>query len=72
MKQKNVHLRMKTAEGKIVDRTIDISNLLIHRGSASIIAQNVQTQRELLEDWIKWRGNEQHATTLTLISWCMS
>lgn len=73
MKNKTeVHLRMKTAEGKTVDRSIDITNLLIHRGDSSIVAQNTETQRELLEDWIKWRGNSQHGTTLTLISWTIT
>jgi hypothetical protein len=67
-----VHLRMKTADGKFVDRSIDITNILIHRGASSIISQNKETQRELLEDWIKYRGNDQHATNLTLISWTVS
>jgi len=69
---KEVHLRMKTAEGKFVDRSIDITNLLVHRGSASVISQNIDTQRNLLEGWIEERGNEQHGTTLTLISWTVS
>lgn len=60
---------MKTAEGKTVERTIDITNLLIHRGSTSVVAQNPDHQRELLEDWIALRGNDQHNTELTLVSW---
>jgi len=67
-----VHLRMKTAEGKTVDRSIDITNLLLHVGNNSVVAHNTETQRALLEDWIKYRGNDQHATTLTLISWSIT
>lgn len=67
-----VHLTMKTREGEEVQRTIDISNLLIHVGSSSIIARNKQNQRELLEEWIELRGNAQHNTELRLIDWFIS
>ena len=67
-----VHLMMRTKEGEEVQRTIDISNLLIHVGPNSIIARNEQNQRELLEEWIELRGNKQHNTELELISWTLT
>jgi len=68
----NIHLRMQTAEGRFVDRTIDISNLYVHRGDTTFIETDKYLQKDLLNEWIKLRGNDQHATILTLISWGLS
>lgn len=67
-----VHLQMKTAEGRIVNRNIDISNLYVNVGDTTRITMNLEQQRELLEEWIELRGNDQHDTKLTLIYWGLS
>lgn len=66
---KTVYLTMRTAEGKEVNREIDGSNILVSVGETSQYATSPELQRELLNEWIEDRGNDQHATELTLVSW---
>lgn len=65
----NVTLEMKTATGKTVTRTIDISNIQFRSNVCCITATDPEMQREMLLEWISDRGNEQHETTLSLVSW---
>ena len=64
-----VGLTMKTSEGNTVERAIDISNIQYPCGEYNRTATNPEQQKALLENWIEERGNEQHDTELTLISW---
>ena len=54
--------------GEQVIRTIDKSNAF-SSGSVCWELKGKEDQRKNLESWIKERGNEQHNTTLELISW---
>ena len=65
----NVTLEMKTAEGQIVRRTIDISNIQYRSDQISIIATDPEMQRTKLLEWIEESGNQQHETQLSLVSW---
>ncbi len=65
----NINVEMKTAEGILVSRIIDITNIHIHEGGTSRPTTSESKQRELIEEWIELRGNDQHNTKLTLISW---
>ena len=57
-----------------VERTIDITNVMVNNPNAldgwegDIIGNKKQIEVKLNE-WIKERGNQQHETILTLISW---
>jgi hypothetical protein len=64
----NVNLKMTDSEGKTVLRTIDGLNAYSN-GSECWELRGRNEQRKQLERWISERGNEQHATKLTLIDW---
>jgi hypothetical protein len=69
MKNKtNVVLNMLDSAGKKVTRTIDKLNAFSN-GSVCWELRGPSEQRLQLERWINERGNEQHATKLTLIDW---
>ena len=62
---------------KVIERTIDASNLLVNNDNAplgfeSSIIGNTKQQERSLNNWILERGNEQHDTILTLISWVIN
>lgn len=62
--------------GKKSTRDIDISNIYYQSGDGQYIASTEGKQRELLENWIEERGNEQHSTAthkadLELDSWIL-
>ena len=65
----NVTVEMKSAEGKTISRTIDITVLQYQSDAISIIATDPEMQRTKLLEWIEERGNEQHETQLSLVSW---
>jgi hypothetical protein len=65
----NVTVEMKSAEGKTINRTIDITVLQYRSDAISIIATDPEMQRTKLLEWIEERGNEQHETELSLVSW---
>ena len=66
-----VTLNMKDElNGTNVSRTIDGSNLI--NWSTQKMYQTESTQREMLEEWINERGNEQHDTLLSLIDWTIN
>ena len=67
---KEVHLSMDSPEKKNILRSIDISILM--DWDKNRIETNPDEQKKLLEEWIKLRGNDQHNTKLTLISWSLS
>jgi hypothetical protein len=65
----DVTLTMKDElTGKVVTRIIDITNAM---NSASVCYElgDEASQRRNLENWINERGNEQHETILSLVSW---
>jgi len=64
-----VTLELKTLEGKTVTRTIDISNIQFPSKKICITATDPEIQRTKLLEWIEERGNEQHETELSLVSW---
>ncbi len=67
----NVHLTMTDdLTGNKVFRTIDISNLI--NWDTQMIVKTEGKQREMLEEWINERGNDQHDTFLTLNSWIIN
>ena len=68
MKKNNVFLNMTNSKGEKVSRTIDALNAYTS-GSECWELRGSSQQREQLERWINERGNEQHATKLTLIDW---
>jgi len=53
-------------------RDIDISNVLVHSGDTSVIAATMWHQESLIKDWIKERGEAQHESRLTLVSFHLS
>ena len=62
---------------KLVERTIDGSNLLVNDDNAPLgfecsIIGNIKQQEQSLNNWIMERGNEQHDTILTLVSWTIN
>ncbi len=57
-----------TKTGKEIKRDIDISNLYFDNGTCLEIERNADNQHAMLNEWINERGNEQHDTTLKLIS----
>lgn len=65
----NVTLEMKSAEGQTVCRTIDISNIQFRSNKICITATDPEIQRTKILEWIEERGNEQHETQLSLVSW---
>ena len=65
----NVTVEMKSAEGKTISHTIDITVLQYRSDAISIIATDPEMQRTKLLEWIEERGNEQHETELSLVSW---
>jgi hypothetical protein len=65
----NVTLEMKSAEGQTVRRTIDISNIQFRSNKICITATDPEMQRTKILEWIEERGNEQHETQLSLVSW---
>jgi len=65
----NVTVEMKSAEGKIISRTLDITVLQYRSDVISITATDPEMQRTKLLEWIEERGNEQHETELSLVSW---
>jgi hypothetical protein len=54
--------------GKQVERTIDITNVMIAGSECQEIAPR-HIQERLLNEWIEDRANEQHDTILELVSW---
>jgi predicted secreted protein len=54
--------------GQTVSRTIDITNAMSN-GQYCWELRGEDEQRKNLNNWILQRGNEQHATILSLISW---
>lgn len=65
-----IYLTMRdTRTDKEVTREIDISNFYVNGGDCHRVERNPEAQREMLIDWIEWRGNEQHDTELALVSW---
>ncbi len=48
-----------------VERTIDITNAM----ETCSELKGVESQRKNLNNWINERGNSQHETILTLVSW---
>ena len=48
-----------------VTRTIDITNAM----DTCSELKGIESQRKNLQNWINERGNEQHETILTLLSW---
>jgi hypothetical protein len=65
----DVTLTMKDElTGKVVTRIIDITNAM-NSGSACYELGDEASQRRNLENWINERGNEQHETILSLVSW---
>ena len=67
-----VNLQMKTLEGKAVNRIIDISNIQYQSEQCNVTATCPEIQRTMLLEWIEERGNQQHNTELTLVSWYLS
>ena len=65
----SIVINMKTAEGKLVTREIDISNFARHEDETSVIETDPEQQIIMVQNWIKTRGNAQHNTVLQLISW---
>ena len=66
-----IHLTMTDdLTGSKVLRSIDISNLI--NWNTQMVVKTEGKQREMLEEWINERGNEQHDTLLTLNSWLIS
>jgi hypothetical protein len=62
---------------KQVERTIDISNVTVPNYNAADgwecdIIGTVEQQRKGLNMWINERGNQQHETILTLVSWSIN
>ena len=68
MQKYNVVLNMENSSGNKVSRTIDKLNAY-SSGSECWELRGESEQRKHLEQWITERGNEQHATKLTLIDW---
>ena len=64
-----VCLEMETQSHKKVFREIDITNICFSGSECWNVAQNREHQKELLNNWIQERGNEQHNTILTLKDW---
>ena len=64
----NVILNMVDSAGKEVSRTIDSVNAKTS-GSECWELRGENEQRARLESWISERGNAQHRTILTLVSW---
>ena len=62
-------INMKTKQGKLVRREIDISNFARHEGGTAVVETEPRKQRAILQDWIDTRGNVQHETVLQLIDW---
>ena len=62
-------VNMKTEQGKLVTREIDISNFARHEEETSVIETDPEKQIVMLQDWIRTRGNAQHDTVLQLINW---
>ena len=62
-------INMKTEQGKLVTREIDISNFARHEEETSVIETDPEKQIVMLQDWIRTRGNAQHDTVLQLIDW---
>lgn len=54
--------------GQTVSRTIDITNAMSN-GQYCWELRGENEQRKNLNNWILQRGNEQHATILSLVSW---
>ena len=65
----SIVINMKTAEGKLVTREIDISNFARHEDETSVIETDPEQQIIMVQHWIKPRGNAQHNTVLQLINW---
>lgn len=64
MKQIYVTMRDDWTD-ELVNRVIDITNFTLHTGFIPC----VERQAEILKQWIKERANDQHDTSLTLVSW---
>ena len=57
--------------GKQVSRTIDATNAYSN-GQDCWELKGENEQRKNLNNWISERGNEQHSTILSLVSWSFS
>lgn len=76
MKQIKVVMRDLLSENEeLIERFIDISNFSIPNYKAqlnfehNIITEDENKQKEILENWISERANDQHETLLELVSW---
>ena len=70
---KTVTLKMNDLyTGKTITREMDISVLFVNGLDCWEVAQGKEKQKELLENWISDRGNQQHDTELELIDWVIS
>ena len=58
-----------TKTNKIVERRIDISNFYVPYQECWKVTTDENEQREMLNDWIKDRANDQHDTILKLSDW---
>ena len=67
-----VTLKLKPPGKPIVYREIDITNICYSREDCWQVAYSREHQKELLENWINERGNEQHNTILKLVDWWIS
>ena len=67
----NVTITMTNSTGETVVRTIDSTNAKTS-GSECWELRGEGEQRSRLESWIRERGNAQHKTILTLVSWTFS
>jgi len=66
---RTVTLKMQDELNEVeVSRTIDISNIMV-AGSGVLVIGTEEQQRDQLNRWINERGNDQHNTILTLLSW---
>lgn len=75
---KTVTLKMWDELNEVnVERTIDYSNILVNNDNAQngwechVVGSNTEIE-ESLNNWIEERGNKQHDTILTLISWSIN
>ena len=65
----NVELTMTDdLSGETVVRTIDKGNAMTS-GAVCWELRDEASQRKALEEWIQDRGNKQHETLLSLVSW---
>ena len=56
---------------RIFRRELDISVFFVNNPSDNcwMVEKNVDSQRQLLDKWIEYYGNEQHETILSVVDW---